>query len=93
MLTVVPDPGDANPTDSGSLLDEIVRDAALQMRDRAMATLHLNFSAVGPMGTGQEESRGSYQRRLAGIPLYRAPVLVARTASSSRRRCVGIRRR
>lgn len=28
MLKVVPDPDDTNPSDGGSLLDEIVRDGA-----------------------------------------------------------------
>ena len=36
MLKVVPDPDDANPTDGGSLLDEIVRDGARQMLAAAL---------------------------------------------------------
>ena len=36
MLTVVLDPDDANPSDGGSLLDEIVRDGARQMLAAAL---------------------------------------------------------
>jgi len=36
MLKVVPDPDDANPTDGGSLLDQIVRDGARQMLAAAL---------------------------------------------------------
>jgi putative transposase len=36
MLKVVPDPDHANPTDGGSLLDEIVRDGARQMLAAAL---------------------------------------------------------
>ena len=36
MLKVVPDPGEANPGDGGSLLDEIVRDGARQMLAAAL---------------------------------------------------------
>ena len=55
MLTVVPDPHDANPTDGGSLLDEIVRDGARQM---LAAALQAEVAAYVAAHAGEVDDSG-----------------------------------
>ena len=55
MLKVVPDPVDANPSDGGSLLDEIVRDGARQM---LAAALQAEVAAYIAAHAGEVDDRG-----------------------------------
>lgn len=57
MLKEVPDPDDTNPSDGGSLLDEIVRDGARQMLAAA-----LRAEVAG----SSQRTLASSMRRVAG---------------------------
>ena len=56
MLKVVPDPDDANPSDGGSLLDEIVRDGARQM---LAAALQAEVATYVAAHAGEVDEAGS----------------------------------